>query len=154
MVSNFHSTWTNTPVFYLFLLTCVLSDRTLFWYIFIWGSLQTPVHCFNGGIVGTYFAMSKPPGLCLYQFKYIIFWTCLWSKYMHGCRHTCHVHVTRAYIRAYARAHARTHTHKYLPFLVFSTLLESDYVVLVVNVLMNDELKPIRKEVSAFCLKY
>jgi hypothetical protein len=30
------------------------------------------VNCFNGGIVGAYFAMSKPPDLCLYQFKYII----------------------------------------------------------------------------------
>jgi hypothetical protein len=160
MVSNFHSTWTNTrtPAFslslFLSLITCMLSDRTVIWYIFIWSCLQTMVHSFNGGIVGAYFAMSKQPGLCLYQFKYIIFWTCLWNKYIRACRHTCHVHMTRACIRAYTSARTHARTQNTCLFLVFLTLLESDYVVPVVNVLMNDELKTIRKEVSAFCLKY
>jgi hypothetical protein len=57
------------------------------------------------------------------------------------CDLLAYVHTRRR-----ARAHARTHTHKYLLILVFLTLLESDYVVVVVNVLMNDELKTIQRK--------
>jgi len=69
-------------------------------------------------------------------------------KQIYTWMHTCHTHVTHAYIRTYAYNYINT------CFFVLSTLLESDYAALIVRFLVNVELNTIRRGVSSFCFTY